>query len=362
MRGDELPPLHGLPIGIKDLQDTAGLRTTYGSPIFRDHVPASDERAGRARCAQPARIVIGKTNTPEFGAGANTRNAVYGATGNPFDPDALGRRLLGRLGGGAGHRHGAALLRLRHRRLAAQSGRVLRHRRLPSDAGPGRQRAARARLEQPVGAGPMARTVRGPVPAALRHGLSDDARDPLADDGAWPPCAPAGGLRGAARASTCRALRVALHAGFRLRTDRAHIAEVFADKTASLLSRRCSRRAEDATPDCAGADEAFEVLRAVGLPGQPSRKTANAPAGLLGPNVRANVEEGLRYIRRRCRAGRSRCRPRCTAAGRRSSATRRVLISPPSPSARAPGASFTRRRSTAADPHLLPLAGARLRA
>ena len=84
-RGDALPALHGLPIGVKDLQETAGLRTTFGSPIFRDNIPAGDERLVAAVRAAGA-IVVGKTNTPEFGAGANTRNAVYGATGNPFDP------------------------------------------------------------------------------------------------------------------------------------------------------------------------------------------------------------------------------------------------------------------------------------
>src|SRR5208282_5057891 len=62
-----------------------GLVTTHGSVIFRDHVPKQDERlVGAVRAA--GAIVVGKTNTPEFGAGANTRNAVYGATGNPFDP------------------------------------------------------------------------------------------------------------------------------------------------------------------------------------------------------------------------------------------------------------------------------------
>src|SRR6201995_5473586 len=84
-RGVALPPLHGLPIGIKDLQETEGLRTTMGSPIFRNTVPAADERLVAA-VREAGAIVIGKTNTPEFGAGANTRNAVYGATGNPFDP------------------------------------------------------------------------------------------------------------------------------------------------------------------------------------------------------------------------------------------------------------------------------------
>ena len=85
MRGEALGALHGLPVGVKDLEDTAGLRTTFGSPLFKDNVPAKDERSVAAVRAASG-IVFAKTNTPEFGAGANTRNAVYGATGNPFDP------------------------------------------------------------------------------------------------------------------------------------------------------------------------------------------------------------------------------------------------------------------------------------
>src|SRR6185312_10591590 len=65
-RGDKLPPLHGLPIGIKDLQETEGLRTTHGSPIYRDYIPTADERIVSA-VRQAGAIVIGKTNTPEFG-------------------------------------------------------------------------------------------------------------------------------------------------------------------------------------------------------------------------------------------------------------------------------------------------------
>jgi amidase len=79
-----LPPLHGLPILIKDLSDTKGLRTTYGSLCFADHVPDEDSAVVN-RLRQAGAIVIGKTNTPEFGVGANTYNKVYGATPNPFD-------------------------------------------------------------------------------------------------------------------------------------------------------------------------------------------------------------------------------------------------------------------------------------
>ena len=79
-----LGPLHGLPVAHKDLFETAGIRTTYGSPIYKDHIPARDaiivERAKRAGA-----IAIGKTNTPEFGAGAQTFNEVFGTTANPYD-------------------------------------------------------------------------------------------------------------------------------------------------------------------------------------------------------------------------------------------------------------------------------------
>src|SRR5918992_2607890 len=85
MRGDDLGLLHGLPLGIKDLQATQGLRTTWGSLIYKDHVPAEDEPLV-ANLRSHGAVILGKTNTPEFGAGANTTNRVYGATGNPFDP------------------------------------------------------------------------------------------------------------------------------------------------------------------------------------------------------------------------------------------------------------------------------------
>ncbi|BEP63669.1 amidase [Variovorax sp. V213] len=86
MRGDALGLLHGLPLGVKDLEPTEGLLTTWGSAIFRDHVPQEDiELVARLRKA--GAIVAGKTNVPEMGAGANSRNDVWGATGNPFNPN-----------------------------------------------------------------------------------------------------------------------------------------------------------------------------------------------------------------------------------------------------------------------------------
>src|ERR1700758_2376262 len=85
LRGEPLGLLHGLPLGVKDLEETAGLLTTYGSPLFRSNVPERDHVVV-ARLRAAGAIVAAKTNVPEFGAGANTRNAVWGATGNPFNP------------------------------------------------------------------------------------------------------------------------------------------------------------------------------------------------------------------------------------------------------------------------------------
>ena len=95
--GEPRGVLHGLPIAVKDLEDTAGMRTTYGSPLFASHVPDADSLlVERLRAA--GAIVIGKTNTPEFGAGSQTFNAVFGATRNPWD---LSRTPGGSSGGAA---------------------------------------------------------------------------------------------------------------------------------------------------------------------------------------------------------------------------------------------------------------------
>ena len=86
MAGQPLGLLHGLPLGVKDLEPTEGLLTTWGSALFRDHVPTEDVELV-ARLRRAGAIVTGKTNVPEMGAGANSRNDVWGATGNPFNPN-----------------------------------------------------------------------------------------------------------------------------------------------------------------------------------------------------------------------------------------------------------------------------------
>src|SRR5262245_25603156 len=79
-----LPPLHGVPVSIKDLFATKGIRTTWASLLYKDHVPDEDDLVVQRLKAAGA-IVVGKTNTPEFGAGGNTFNAVFGATRNPWN-------------------------------------------------------------------------------------------------------------------------------------------------------------------------------------------------------------------------------------------------------------------------------------
>src|SRR5437016_618852 len=96
-RSARLGPLHGVPVSIKDLTPTRGIRTTWGSKIYEHDVPTEDGLVVERLRAAGA-IVIGKTNTPEFGAGGNTRNAVFGPTLNPWN---LALTCGGSTGGGA---------------------------------------------------------------------------------------------------------------------------------------------------------------------------------------------------------------------------------------------------------------------
>jgi Asp-tRNA(Asn)/Glu-tRNA(Gln) amidotransferase A subunit family amidase len=288
-RGDALPPLFGLPIGIKDLEPTEGLRTTFGSPLFRDNVPANDGRLVAAIRTAGANV-IGKTNTPEFGAGANTRNAVYGATGNPFDP---AKSCAGSSGGSAvalatgmvsicqGSDTGGSL-----RNPAAFCG-VVGFRPTPGLVPTERRPHGWSGL--PV-VGPMGRTV-ADTALLLSGMIGDDAGDPLAttihgrtvrQPGDFYPLPPIDLSR----------LRVALTPDFGFAPTEKHIASVFAEKT--NLFRHVFARADDATPDCSGTNEAFEVLRALGVLAAHLEKVRKTP-DLVGPNVRANVEEGLGY-------------------------------------------------------------------
>ena len=86
MKGEPIGPLHGLPVAIKDVTPTAGIRTTFASPLYRDHIPAADAEVVRRLKAAGA-IVLAKTNTPEFACGAHTDSALFGPARNPWNPD-----------------------------------------------------------------------------------------------------------------------------------------------------------------------------------------------------------------------------------------------------------------------------------
>jgi Asp-tRNA(Asn)/Glu-tRNA(Gln) amidotransferase A subunit family amidase len=82
LRGDALGPLHGVPIAVKDLVPTAGIRTTWGSLIYQDHIPDTDAVV-MARLKQAGAIIVGKTTTPEFGQQCLTQAPLFGRTATP---------------------------------------------------------------------------------------------------------------------------------------------------------------------------------------------------------------------------------------------------------------------------------------
>ncbi len=150
LNGEPLGLLHGLPLGVKDLEDTAGLLTTYGSPMSRGNVPSRDVvLVERLRAA--GAILVAKTNVPELGAGANTRNPVWGATGNPFNPQLNAGGSSGRIGGRARMRHAADMHRFGYRRLTAYSCIEMRRGGLPSDARTRAELAQAGRLDADLG-------------------------------------------------------------------------------------------------------------------------------------------------------------------------------------------------------------------
>jgi len=288
MRGDALGPLHGLPLGVKDLEDVAGLRTTYGSALFRDHVPAQDQRMVQA-ARQAGAIVLGKTNTPEWGAGANTRNAVYGATGNPFDPM---RSAAGSSGGSAvalatgmvplatGSDMGGSL-----RNPAAFCG-IVGFRPTPGLVPSEKRELGWSPLSV---LGPMARTVPD-LCLLLSCMVSDDVRDPLAYSVAGQNVRRRADFAVPAPVDLA-GLRVALTPDFGFAPTERHIADVFAEKTG--LFRHVFGHTEDTAPDCAGTDEVFEVLRATDALARHHERVRNTPDA-VGPNVHRDVAAGLR--------------------------------------------------------------------
>jgi amidase len=253
-QGLPLGILHGLPIAVKDLMDTAGIRTTYGSPLYADHVPAHDSLlVERLRAA--GAIVIGKTNTPEFGAGSQTFNPVFGATRNPHDLT----RTAGGSSGGAAAAVAAGLLPFAD---GSDLGGSVRN---PASfcnvvglrPSPGRIPSARpGNAWDPLSLlGPIARDVRdaGLLLAAL---AGPDDRSPIAlsDDPAVfadPPTRALGRVR-IAWSGTADGLPVDPAVTAVLERARDVLAELGAE-------------IEEREPDLSGADEAFETFRAFEL-------------------------------------------------------------------------------------------------
>jgi Asp-tRNA(Asn)/Glu-tRNA(Gln) amidotransferase A subunit family amidase len=288
-RGDALGPLHGLPLAVKDLVDTAGLRTTYGSQVYADHVPAADEWVVGA-LRQAGALVLAKSNVPEWGAGANTRNAVYGATGNPFDPR---RSCAGSSGGSAvalacgmvpiatGSDTGGSL-----RNPASFCG-IVGFRPTPGLIPSEKRGLAWIQLST---LGPMARTV-ADLALLLGAMVGEDPRDPLT------AVVPGARLRDPAAYATpprvdLSRLRVAVTPDFGFAPTERQIAQCLAEKVGTFQS--AFARCDAASPDCSGADEAFEILRAVLFLGRHREMLAQHP-DKVGPNVRANIAEGLGY-------------------------------------------------------------------
>jgi amidase len=281
-RGEAVGPLHGLPIAIKDLEDTAGIRTTYGSKLFAEHVPDQDSPLV-ARLRAAGAIVVGKTNTPELGTGSHTFNEVFGTTRNPYD---LTRSAGGSSGGAGaalatgmlpiadGSDHGGSI------RNPSSFNNVVGLRPTPGlvpDPGP-----AGDVWDVAAVVGPLARTV-GDLALMLSAIAGPDRRDPLSGGfHAFAPDLPAGELRGL-RVAWCPdvgglpvepAVRAVLQeARDRFAAEGAHVEEVALDDVGGA------------------ADLAFETLRAVGF----TRLLAELPAGASGvlkDTIMWNVAQG----------------------------------------------------------------------
>jgi amidase len=278
--GEPLGPLHGLPIAIKDLEDTAGIRTTYGSTAFADHVPVADGLLVRRLRAAGA-IVVGKTNTPEFGAGSHTFNEVFGTTRNPWALD----RSAGGSSGGAGAALAAGMLPLADGsdhggsiRNPASFNNVVGLRPTPGLVPGG---GAEDVWDVASVHGPMARTV-GDLALMLTAIAAPDPRSPLAHGD---PAAFAGELGG-----DLRGLRVAWCPDAGGLPVEPEVSAVLDD--ARLRFAASGAAVEDVAIDLSGADEAFETLRAIGFVRRfgPDLETLR-PA--LKATILWNVEQGL---------------------------------------------------------------------
>jgi len=284
--GQALGLLHGLPVAHKDLADTAGVRTTYGSPLFATHVPQRDSLVVQ-RMTQAGAISLGKTNVPEFGAGSHTVNPVFGATHNPYD---LGRSAGGSSGGAA------AALAARFITLADGSdlGGSLRN---PASfcnvvglrPSPGRvpDWPLADVADQFAVVGPMGRTV-ADTALLLAVLAGPDPRVPLSLDQP-PPAMTEPAQVGALIDRDLDGLRIAWSPdlGLPVEPDVLQALAPAREVLAGLVGR-----VSDAAPDLSGADEVFRTFRAFAFATFRRDLLTQAP-GLVGPNVTWNIQRGL---------------------------------------------------------------------
>ncbi len=247
-RGKPRGALHGLPIAHKDLVETKGIRTTFGSPFFRDHIPDADApivtviRKGGA-------LTVGKTNTPEFGAGSHTFNTVFGATKNPYNVT----RSCGGSSGGAAVSLACGMVPIAD---GSDTGGSLRNPAAFCNVvgfrpSPGRVSAGRGSWSPLSTSGPMARSV-ADVALFLSVVAAPDRQNPLvlADD----PARFAGRLD-----RDFKDTRVAWYKGLGGIPFEPEIRRVIDGNRHVLESLGCV--VEEAEPDFSGVDDAFPTLR-----------------------------------------------------------------------------------------------------
>lgn len=280
MRGEPLGLLHGLPLGVKDLEDTEGLLSTYGSPRFRGHIPTQDNSLV-ASLRRSGAIVLGKTNVPEMGAGANSRNPVWGATGNPFNPGL-------NAGGSSGGSAAALALDMMPLCTGSDTGGSLR---IPAALNgvvgfrpsPGLVPVDRRQLGwTPISVvGPMGRNVEDAcLQLAATVGIDD--RDPLSHQ--------ADGMSFLQpRLADLASLRVGYTEDFGVCLVDDGIRDVFRQRIGAI--RHLFRSCDEVQPDMAEADRCFDIVRAASFVAGFKEAYEKEPES-LGPNVRANYEMG----------------------------------------------------------------------